>query len=375
MSQKKKTGSKKKKSQKSQGRTSSKLQGLSDAPWVVYVFFILVLGILAFSLYHDHVRNRPQHKEAAKKEKSDINKKQPVEKPRIVQDKRPKEPVTQKKSAQKPVETRPEQREDETLLPERLQIAKRSVEKMPEPREVEPLWPEERKPEDRKQPIKPSFFRPKVAVVIDDMGGSKKEALELFRVRANLTFSILPNQPYSAWVAEEGHKRGHNIIAHLPMEPKDSKKNLGEGGLYLSMSYREIQETFNRNIDSIPYVVGFNNHMGSAFTRDMEAMKTVMTATNGRHLFFLDSRTVPKSVGVAAAKSSGLRAFGRDVFLDHDNEPESIAKQWDELIEIAKEKGQAIAIGHPYDNTIAFLQKTLPLEEVEVVPVSELKSY
>ncbi|HLC14748.1 MAG TPA: divergent polysaccharide deacetylase family protein, partial [Thermodesulfovibrionia bacterium] len=403
MPQKKPSKSKKSKPQKTQGRTPSKSKFQTDTPGVVYVFLILVLGILAFSLYHDHVRNRPHQKKAEKQAKPDPQKKQPIEKPGIVQDKRQKEPVPQEKPVQRQVEAKsepdneeallteekkpvqrqveaksepdneetllteekkPAQRQvqisqepnkDETLQPENLLLAKRFAEKMPDRRQDEPLWPEEQKPEHRKQPIKPSFFRPKVAVVIDDMGGSKKEAMELFSVRANLTFSILPNQPYSEWVAEEGHRRGHNIMAHVPMEPKDSKKNPGQGGLYLSMSHREIQETFNRNIDSIPYVVGFNNHMGSAFTRDIDAMKTVMAATNGRHLFFLDSRTVPKSVGVAAAKNSGLRAFGRDVFLDHDNDPASIEKQWDELIEIAKEKGQAIAIGHPYDNTIAFL--------------------
>ena len=164
-------------------------------------------------------------------------------------------------------------------------------------------------------------------------------------------------------------------MAHVPMEPEDSNKSPGKGGLFLSMSDREIQKSFNKTIDSIPYVVGFNNHMGSAFTMNSDAMEAVMSATNGRNLFFLDSRTVSKSVGVSVAKANGLRAYGRDVFLDHQNTPEFIEKQWNKLVEVAKKRGQAIAIGHPYKNTIAFLQKTLPSDKVDVVPVSHLETY
>ena len=115
--------------------------------------------------------------------------------------------------------------------------------------------------------------------------------------------------------------------------------------------------------------------MGSAFTTDINAMKAVMSATNGKNLFFLDSRTIPNSVGVSVAKANGIRAYERDIFLDHKNTPEFIEKQWNKLVKIAKKRGQAIAIAHPYKNTIAFLQKTLPSDRVDVVPVSYLKTY
>lgn len=376
MPTKKKTMTKKKTTKK--GGRSNSSKGESRTPNIVYVFFALVFGIFLFAIYYDNVNKKPQKNESVKKEEPK-SKEQPkkeqkiITKPRIVQKKPGKiEPI--KKAAERPVERASELKKTKINHQEQQLIAKKTPVTIPEPKDVDFPSHKGKKTTPDKTYREPVFW-PQVAIVIDDMGTSKKGASELFKIKANLTFSILPGQPYSKWVAIEAHKRGHHIMAHVPMEPKDLNNNLGQGGLLLSMSSKEIQLAFNDIIDSIPYVVGFNNHMGSAFTTDINAMKAVMSATNGKNLFFLDSRTIPNSVGVSVAKANGIRAYGRDIFLDHKDTPEFIEKQWNNLVKIAKKRGQAIAIAHPYKNTIAFLQKTLPSDRVDVVPVSYLKTY
>lgn len=375
---KRKTVTKKKKTKNGSGRNPTK--GESRTPFAVYVFFVFVLGIFLFALYHDYMANKPKNQETARKEKPEIKnqsdrKQKKFIRPHIVQEK-PRRSVTQNKTEKRTFEKAVKPARKETSAQEQKLIAKRSPVKIPEPKDVEiPSHHEVKKTPIKEKPSSRPGARPKVAIVIDDMGISKQGATELLKVKANLTFSILPGQPYSRWVALEAYKRGHNIMAHVPMEPKDSNKNLGKGGLFLSMSDREIHKSFNNTIDSIPYAVGFNNHMGSAFTTDVNAMKAVMSAINGRKLFFLDSRTVSNSVGFSMAKANGLKAYNRDIFLDHKNTPEFIEKQWNKLMVVANRRGQAIAIGHPYKNTIAFLQKNLPSDEVDVVPVSHLRVY
>jgi len=215
---------------------------------------------------------------------------------------------------------------------------------------------------------------PKVAIVIDDLGPSRELAGEVLKLKAPLTLSILPQQDYSVWIAEEGHRLGRDIMIHIPMEAEKPLR-LGKGGLYTWMTDREISQTIEEDIRSVPHIKGANNHMGSAFTRDERTMNAVVSELKGRRLFFLDSLTTPESVGYTIAKVQGLKTVRRDVFLDDSDDPEEIQKQWNRLIKEAKQKGHAVALAHPRKNTIEFLKKTLSSsKEVTIVPVSELIS-
>lgn len=213
---------------------------------------------------------------------------------------------------------------------------------------------------------------PKVAIVIDDLGPSKKAALEVFNnIKAPLTLSIFPDETYTAWIAEEGHRLGYDIIGHIPMEAKEPRK-LGKGGLYTWMSQEEIHKTLKENISSIPHIKGVSNHMGSAFTEDERTMHDLMGGLKREGLFFLDSLTTGKSVGVRVANAEGIRALRRDVFLDEKDNPEDIKAQWENVVKTAKKRGYAIAIAHPKKNTIEFLKNTLIRNEVTLVTISEL---
>jgi polysaccharide deacetylase 2 family uncharacterized protein YibQ len=213
---------------------------------------------------------------------------------------------------------------------------------------------------------------PRVAIVMDDLGNSRALAQKVLNMNGPITLSILPQQKYSAWIAEEGHRRGHEILVHLPMEATKPLK-LGAGGIYTWMSDREIIETVRKNISSIPHLKGANNHMGSSFTQDKRAMGPVISELKKRGLFFLDSLTSPDSVGFRLAKAQGIITGRRDIFLDNSDNLRYIETQWNKLMEIAEKRGYAIALGHPKKSTLIFLQKKLQNNtQVTVVPVSEL---
>lgn len=220
---------------------------------------------------------------------------------------------------------------------------------------------------------------PHVSIVIDDLGPNKEAAEAILGIDAPLTLSILPLEVYSEWIAKEGNRIGRDIIAHLPMEATRPLK-LGNGGLQTWMTDDEIAHILEESLTSVPYLIGASNHMGSAFTQDKRAMDVVFRKLKEHDLFFLDSITTPNSVGSGLSKTHKLTYLRRDVFLDNDNDPDEIAKQWKKLIIKAKKDGHAIALAHPRKNTISFLQKNLPdNRDIEVVPISELidgiKSY
>ncbi|RJQ15021.1 MAG: divergent polysaccharide deacetylase family protein [Nitrospiraceae bacterium] len=219
---------------------------------------------------------------------------------------------------------------------------------------------------------KASPSKPTVAIIIDDLGPNKTTATAVLDIKAPLVLSILPQQPYSSWIAGEGHRLGHDIMAHIPMEAEKAH-GPGKGGLYTWMTDEEILDTLDADLRTVPHAQGISNHMGSAFTQDERAMRVLISELKKRKLFFLDSRTSSKSVGEKSAKTLGVRALSRDVFLDDKDDLVAIEAEWKRLLQIANEKGHAILLAHPRKNTLQFLRKKLKdNKEVAVVPVSEL---
>jgi len=94
-----------------------------------------------------------------------------------------------------------------------------------------------------------------------------------------------------------------------------------------------------------------------------------------RHLFFLDSRTTPQSVGLSLAEQYGLRYVGRDVFLDNEIDVAKILAQLHQTEQVARRHGSAVAIGHPHAATIEALKQWIPQAKqagFEFVVVSRL---
>jgi len=221
------------------------------------------------------------------------------------------------------------------------------------------------------QPEKKHKIFPKIAIVIDDLGPSKNAAMSVFNINASLTLSIFPHETYAAWIANEGHRRGYDVIGHIPMEAKEPH-SLGKGGLYTWMTDSEIRETLEGDLISLPHIKGVSNHMGSAFTEDERAVHILLSVLKEHGFFFLDSLTTHNSVGIRLAREQGIKALTRDIFLDNEDNSEYIEKQWGEAVKIAKKRGYAIILAHPKEATIRFLKETLPKNEVTVVPLSGL---
>jgi polysaccharide deacetylase 2 family uncharacterized protein YibQ len=200
-----------------------------------------------------------------------------------------------------------------------------------------------------------------LAIIIDDMGAGMQEARELLAIGLPITFSVIPGLPKDRAVAELAHQQGGRVMIHLPMEPQGyPERRLEKNGLLLSQSEAEITERLRTYFQAVPHAVGANNHMGSRFTEDREKMGLVLNILKGKGLFFIDSLTSPKSVGLQLAHQLGMEAGTRNVFLDNVQEVGLIKVQLEEAARIARRKGGAIAIGHPHPATIRALREMMP---------------
>ena len=219
------------------------------------------------------------------------------------------------------------------------------------------------------------YNTPRVAIIIDDLGDRLRDGRRVIDLPGQLTFGILPYTPYAKKLAAYASERNKELLLHLPMEAVE-QKYLGKAGLHSAMSQEEFFTSLNTSLGFIKNIRGVSNHMGSRLTQNTQMMSWLMQGISQHgDLYFVDSRTIDTSRALISARDQGLAHATRDVFLDHDRQPERIRKQWNYFIKYANRKGSAIAIAHPYPETIHFLKEVLPeLEQnnIKLVPVSEL---
>lgn len=225
-------------------------------------------------------------------------------------------------------------------------------------------------------PLAPLPVGPKVAVIMDDLGRGTQTAKVLLSIKQPVTFSILPGETHAREVAQMAHAAHREVLLHLPMEPQGyPADNPGKDALFVRYPDQELVRRFNALLKEVPFAVGTNNHMGSRFTEDRRGMTAVMSVLQQRGMFFVDSMTTGRSVGMAVALEQGVPALKRDVFLDNVADVEKIVAELRHLARTAKKNGQAIGICHPYPATLQALQRELPRlaeQGVTIVPVSRL---
>jgi len=216
----------------------------------------------------------------------------------------------------------------------------------------------------------------RAAIVIDDLGGDLTAARRFLGLGAPLAFSILPHLRYSRATAQDAHLAGCEVMLHLPMEPQPGARvGPGEGAILVGMSSSALRKTIQLDLESVPYVAGVNNHMGSRATEDAALMANVMKLLAERRLYFIDSRTTARSTALAAARSEHLPAFYRAVFLDDTTTVAYTLRQLEELRRVAEQEGVALAIGHPHLTTRTALAEFIPTLDhagIELVPPSAI---
>lgn len=207
-------------------------------------------------------------------------------------------------------------------------------------------------------PLQRPAPRASVAIVLDDMGLDRRRSDRAVRLPGTLTLAYLPYAENLAAQTRAARAAGHEVILHLPMEPLGGQ-DPGPGALRVTLGEAENLARLRAALAAMPGVVGVNNHMGSRFTEDAAALAPILAEIGARGLYFLDSRTSPRSLAYTTARELGLPTLGRDVFLDDSDAPEAIARQIAVMEARARRTGSVIAIGHPREATLAALEAWL----------------
>ncbi len=215
----------------------------------------------------------------------------------------------------------------------------------------------------------------RLAIIIDDLGSDRAAAEAIFALDYPLTISVLPNHEHSMDIAKEAHRRGFQVMLHLPMQSLANETPEVQE-LHPGMPATEVAALVDQFLQNVPDAAGVNNHQGSQATADTALMDELMPVLRDRHLFYVDSRTTAATVAYDTAQDFGVRSAFRNVpFLDDVAELAAVRKQLELALRGAREKGEAVAIGHPHAATLQALREVLPqaqAQDVHLVLASEL---
>ena len=210
----------------------------------------------------------------------------------------------------------------------------------------------------------------RIAIVIDDWGYDGSVLPLLFEIKSPITIAVLPYQRFSKSIAQEAKRGGYQVLLHLPLE-SESHLAAEKDTLNCSMGEKELRQKLNALLESVPGIVGVNNHQGSKATKDVKTMSIVMSELNKNGLFFLDSRTTRKSICAKIAPSIGIKFAQSDGFIDlppsrllEKEYQKYVCKNLDRISVVAVKRGYAIMIGHDLKVTLDLLSIEIPkLEE------------
>lgn len=215
----------------------------------------------------------------------------------------------------------------------------------------------------------------RIAILIDDVGDNRALGERALALPGPVSYAFLPHTTYAPMLARIAHSKGRDVLLHAPMESEARQQLMGPGALTMQMSEPDLRAQLRKNLASIPFVRGFNNHMGSVLTKDSTRMSWLLDEARSQSLFFVDSRTTSHSVAGPTARKLGVPTLGRDIFLDHEDNAAAVERQLERLLKLARERGHALAIGHPRPATLQVLERRLPRladAGIELVPVSAL---
>lgn len=215
-------------------------------------------------------------------------------------------------------------------------------------------------PDSESNPEAPEQPAAQLVLIIDDIGYNAEAGRRAINLPGEVTFAVIPYTPHGKTLAESAHQANKEVMLHAPMSNL-SGMDLGQGGLTLQLDEEEFLQTLKLALADIPHIKGVNNHTGSELTAAVQPMQWLMQELKSRELYFVDSVTTNISVAAATAEQYQVPSLRRHVFLDNVQTAEAIDFEFRRALTLAEKQGFAVAIGHPYPETLAYLESALPL--------------
>jgi len=221
----------------------------------------------------------------------------------------------------------------------------------------------------------PTRGKARIAIVMDGLGMDRARAARAVKLPPEVTLSFLAYAGSLKQQTAAARASGHELLLHLPIEPVGAAAAMGAYPLARNMPAEELTRRVRWDLARFDSYVGVDNHMGSAFAADQNAMRLVMGELRAKGLMFFDARSLPTQQVAAMAGDLGVPYAARDIFLDGEEVAGPVEARLAELEQIAKGRGAAIAVAHPHDATFEALSRWLPTLQqkgIVLVPLTDI---
>jgi len=205
-----------------------------------------------------------------------------------------------------------------------------------------------------------------LVIVIDDVGSNLKLLKEFLSIEAELNFAVIPDLEHTDKSMELIMESGKNLLLHLPIEPENpSHMKNAKDFILTSMTDSEIEKRMSYLFEKYSGIDGINNHMGSKGTADSRLMNILMSkiksynmTVSNKKIFFLDSRTSPKTEAYSIAKKYDIGSILNQGFLDNEDNEQKIFDRLNMFYNKSlSEKKTLVVIGHLRHSTLSAIKR------------------
>lgn len=217
--------------------------------------------------------------------------------------------------------------------------------------------------------------RPWLAIVVMHDGQNSaalRAAAE--RLPGAFSFALSPFAADRSVTADALQAGGHEVLLGIPMQPLSyPRTDPGPNAILIGNSLHENQKRTLWALDQLDDYDGVFNMMGSAVSVDEAALGVVLANVQKRGVYYLDSRSIGRTLGPQVASRIGLAHTVNDRFIDRVASAESIDAELDKLVQVARARGHATGMATASALTIDRLERFAARAErlgISLVPVS-----
>ncbi len=199
---------------------------------------------------------------------------------------------------------------------------------------------------------------PRIALVVTAAGiheATTRKAID--SLPSAITLAFAPIGKKTGDLARAARADGHTILAEIPMEPMNPRRDPGEPlTLRVANTGPDNLARLDKALARVPGASGISSYLGAKFSRSDIAASPVIDGIGARDLFLFENQPSGQSRLRGLANARNIPYAASTVAIDIERDTTSMMDRLSTLEAQARRDGIAIGVATTYRDTIATLE-------------------